>query len=92
MTRNTKKKIISIALVLFGIVALIAGIMMLQNGFGSFDDNEPRVGLYIGGIFTTIGGVFSTVGGIVVLKFDGLKKNALRLLGKIADAIEESKA
>ncbi len=91
MTKATKKKIISFALIIFGILVLIAGIIMVQTGFATFDDDEPRVGLYIGGIFTIIGGVFSTVGGIILLNFDGLKKKALRTAGKIADAVEEER-
>ncbi len=91
MTKATKKKIISFALIIFGILVLIAGIIMVQTGFATFDEDEPRVGLYIGGIFTIIGGVFSTVGGIILLNFDGLKKKALRTAGKIADAVEEER-
>ena len=91
MTKATKKKIISFALIIFGILVLIAGIIMVQTGFATFDEDEPRVGLYIGGIFTIIGGVFSTVGGIILLNFDGLKKKALRTVGKIADAVEEER-
>ncbi|MGB0629045.1 MAG: hypothetical protein ACPGN8_07210, partial [Candidatus Thalassarchaeaceae archaeon] len=55
------------------------------------DDTEPRVGLYIGGIFTIIGGAFLTVGGMIYLNFDGLKQKALRNAGKIADAIDEER-
>ncbi|MDG1845717.1 MAG: hypothetical protein P8J01_04910 [Acidimicrobiales bacterium] len=91
MTKPTKKKIISFSLIIFGILVLIAGIIMVQTGFATFDDDGPRVGLYIGGIFTIIGGVFSTVGGIVFLNFDSLKKNVLRTVGKIADAVEEER-
>ena len=74
-----------------GIIVLIAGIIMVQTGFATFEDNEPRVGLYIGGIFTIIGGVFLTVGGMIYLNFDGLKQKALRNAGKIADAIDEER-
>ena len=91
MTKTTKKKIISFLLIIFGILVLIAGIIMVQTGFATFDDNEPRVGLYIGGIFTIIGGVFLTVGGIIFLNFDGLKKKFLRTASKIADAVEEER-
>ena len=91
MTKTTKKKIISFSLIIFGILVLIAGIIMVQTGFATFDDDEPRVGLYIGGIFTIIGGVFSTVGGIVFLNFNSLKKNVLRTVGKITDAVEEER-
>ena len=91
MTKTTKKKIISFLLIIFGILVLIAGIIMVQTGFATFDDNEPRVGLYIGGIFTIIGGVFLTVGGMIFLNFDGLKKKALRTAGKIADAVEDER-
>ena len=91
MTKTTKKKIISFSLIIFGILVLITGIMMVQTGFATFDDNEPRVGIYIGGIFTIIGGVFLTVGGIIFLNFDGLKKKVLRTAGKIADAVEEER-
>ena len=75
-----------IVLIIFGLIILIAGIIMVQTGFATFEDNEPRVGLYIGGIFTIIGGVFLTFGGIIYLNFDGLKKMFLRTAGKVADA------
>ena len=91
MAKTTKTKIISLSLIISGILVLIAGISMVQTGFASFDDTEPRVGLYIGGIFTIIGGVFLTVGGIIYLNFDGLKKKFLRTVGKIADAVEEER-
>ena len=91
MTKTTKEKIIFFSLIIFGILVLIAGIIMVQTGFATFDEDEPRVGLYIGGIFTIIGGVFLTVGGIIFLNFDGLKKKALRTVGKIADAVEEER-
>ena len=91
MAKTTKKKIISFSLIIIGVLVLITGIMMVQTGFATFDDDEPRVGLYIGGIFTIIGGVFSTVGGIVFLNFNSLKKNVLRTVGKIADAVEEER-
>ena len=91
MTKTTKKKIVSFSLIILGILALIAGVVMVQTGFATFDDDEPRVGLYIGGIFTIIGGVFSTVGGIVFLNFNSLKKNVFRTVGKIADAVEEER-
>ena len=91
MTKTTKKKIISFSLIIFGILVLITGIMMVQTGFATFDDDEPRVWLYIGGIFTIIGGVFLTVGGIIYLNFDGLKQKILRTAGKVADAVEEER-
>ena len=91
MTKTTKEKIIFFSLIIFGILVLIAGIIMVQTGFATFDEDEPRVGLYIGGIFTIIGSVFLTVGGIIFLNFDGLKKKALRTVGKIADAVEEER-
>ena len=91
MAKTTKTKIISLSLIISGILVLIAGISRVQTGFASFDDTEPRVGLYIGGIFTIIGGVFLTGGGIIGLNFDGLKKKALRTAGKIADAVEEER-
>ena len=91
MTKTTKEKIIFFSLIIFGILVLIAGIIMVQTGFATFDDNEPRVGLYIGGIFTIIGGVFLTVGGIIFLNFDGLKKKILRTVGKVADAVGEER-
>ncbi len=75
MTKTTKTKIISFSLIISGILVLIAGIIMVQTGFATFEDTEPRVGLYIGGIFTIIGGVFLTVGGIIYLNFDVLKKS-----------------
>tara|TARA_B100001142_G_scaffold164414_1_gene164427 strand:+ start:620 stop:901 length:282 start_codon:yes stop_codon:yes gene_type:complete len=80
-----------IVLIIFGLIILIAGIIMVQTGFATFEDNEPRVGLYIGGIFTIIGGVFLTFGGIIYLNFDGLKKMFLRTAGKVADAYEEER-
>ena len=91
MTKTMKTKIIIAPLIISGIIVLITGIIMVQTGFATFDDNEPRVGIYIGGIFTIIGGVFLTVGGIIILNFDGLKKKFLRTAGKIADAVEEGR-
>ena len=91
MTKTTKRKIIPLLLVISGILVLIAGIIMVQTGFATFDDDEPRVGLYIGGIFTIVGGFFLTVGGIIYLNFDGLKKKFLRTAGKVADAYEEER-
>lgn len=91
MTNTTKKKIISSSLIIFGILVLIAGILMVQTGFATFDEDEPRVGLYIGGIFTIIGGVFLTAGAIIFLNFDGIKKKILRTAGKVADAVEEER-
>ena len=91
MTKTTKKKIISFSLIIFGILVLITGIMMIQTGFATFDDDEPRVWLYIGGVFTIIGGVFLTVGGMIYLNFERLKKKALSTAGKIADAVEEER-
>lgn len=91
MTKTTKKKIISFSLIIFGILVLIAGIMMVQTGFATFDDDKPRVGIYIGGIFTIIAGVFLTVGGTIYLNFERLKKKALRTAGKVADAVEEER-
>ncbi len=87
----SKLKPMIIVLIISGILVLIAGIIMVQTGFATFEDNEPRVGLYIGGIFTIIGGVFLTVGGIIYLNFDGLKKKFLRTAGKVADAYEEER-
>ena len=92
MTKTTKTKIISFSLIISGILLLIAGIIMVQTGFATFETTaEPRVGLYIGGIFTIVGGVFLTVGGIIYLNFDGLKKKFLRTAGKVADAYEEER-
>ena len=91
MAKTTKKKIISFSLIIFGVLVLITGIMMVQTGFATFDDDEPRVGIYIGGIFTIIGGVFLTIGGIIYLNFDGLKQKILRTAGKVADAVEEER-
>ena len=87
----SKLKPMIIVLIISGLIVLIAGIIMVQTGFATFEDNEPRVGLYIGGIFTIIGGVFLTVGGIIYLNFDGLKKMFLRTAGKVADAYEEER-
>ncbi|MDE0953793.1 MAG: hypothetical protein OR994_03885, partial [Candidatus Poseidoniales archaeon] len=67
----SKLKPMIIVLIISGILVLIVGIIMVQTGFATFEDTEPRVGLYIGGIFTIIGGVFLTVGGIIYLNFDG---------------------
>ena len=80
-----------IILIISGMIVLITGIVMVQTGFATFDENEPRVGLYIGGIFTIIGGVFLTVGGIIYLNFDVVKKKFLRTAGKVADAYEEER-
>ncbi|HIE63550.1 MAG TPA: hypothetical protein EYP99_03470 [Candidatus Poseidoniales archaeon] len=91
MTKTTKRKIIPLLLVISGILVLIAGIIMVQTGFATFEDTEPRVVLYIGGIFTIVGGFFLTVGGIIYLNFDGLKKKFLRTAGKVADAYEEER-
>ncbi len=91
MAKTMKTKIISFSLIISGILVLIAGIIMVQTGFATFEDNEPRVWLYIGGIFTIIGGVFSTVGGIIYLNFKDLKKTFFRTAGKVADAIEEER-
>ena len=91
MTKTTKRKIIPLSLVISGILVLIAGIIMVQTGFATFEDTEPRVGLYIGGIFTIVGGVFLTVGGTIYLNFERLKKKALSTAGKVADAVEEER-
>jgi len=87
----SKLKPMIIVLIISGILVLITGIIMVQTGFATFEDNEPRVGLYIGGIFTIIGGVFLTVGGIIYLNFDVLKKKFLRTAGKVADAYGEER-
>ena len=87
----SKQKPMIIVLIISGILVLITGIIMVQTGFATFEDNEPRVGLYIGGILTIIGGVFLTVGGIIYLNFDVLKKKFLRTAGKVADAYEEER-
>ena|GEM_PF-156468 len=93
MTKTTKKKIITFSLIICGILVLIAGIFVVQTGFATFEDEtvEPRVGLYIGGIFTIIGGVFLTIGGVIYLYFDGLKQKILRTAGKVADAVDEER-
>lgn len=80
-----------ILLIISGIFILIAGIIMVQTGYATFEDNDPRVGLYIGGIFTIIGGVFLTAGGMIYLNFDSLKKRFFRTVGKVADAYEEER-
>tara|TARA_B110000211_G_scaffold231169_1_gene292231 strand:- start:1695 stop:1892 length:198 start_codon:yes stop_codon:yes gene_type:complete len=49
MAKTTKKKIIPFSLIIFGVFVLITEIMMVQTGFATFDDDEPRVGAYIGG-------------------------------------------
>ena len=87
----SKLKPMIIVLIISGILVLITGIIMVQTGFATFEDTEPRVGLYIGGIFTIIGGVLLTVGGIIYLNFDVLKKKFLRTAGKVADAYEEER-
>ena len=94
--KTTKRKTISLLLVISGILVVIVGIGMVQTGFASFDDTEPRVteprvGLYIGGIFSIIGGVFLAIGGIVFLFFGDLKKKVIRTLGKVSDAVEEER-
>jgi uncharacterized membrane protein len=93
MTKTRKKKIITFSLIICGILVLIAGIFMVQTGFATFEDEtvEPKLGLYIGGIFTIIGGVFLTVGGMIYLNFERLKKKALSTAGKFADAVEEER-
>jgi hypothetical protein len=91
MTKTTKTNIISFSLIISGILVLIAGIIIVQTGFATFEDTEPRVGLYIGGIFTIVGGVFFLFGGIIYLNFDDLKKKFLRTAGKVADAYEEER-
>jgi hypothetical protein len=87
----TKTKNISLLLVISGILVLIVGIGMLQTGFASFtnDDTEPKVGLYIGGIFTIIGGSFLTIAGIMI--FFDFKKKLIRMFGNVANAIEEER-
>ena len=89
MTKPTKRKIISFLGVISGIIVLIAGITMVKTGFATFDDNEPRVGLYIGGIFTIIGGAFLTIAGIMI--FFDFKKKLIRMFGNVANAIEEER-
>ena len=89
MAKTTKTKIISLSLIISGILVLIAGISMVQTGFASFDDTEPRVGIYIGGIFTIIGGVFLTIAGIMI--FFDFKKKLIRMFGNVANAIEEER-
>ena len=89
MAKTTKTKIISLSLIISGILVLITGISMVQTGFVSFDDTEPRVGLYIGGIFTIIGGVFLTIAGIMI--FFDFKKKLIRMFGNVANAIEEER-
>ncbi|MGB1485476.1 MAG: hypothetical protein ACPG9E_05745 [Poseidonia sp.] len=91
MTNTTKKKIISFSLIIFGILVLITGIMMVQTGFATFDGDEPRVGLYIGGIFTIVGGSLLIIAAIIIFFFDDLKKKYIRGLSKIADAVEEER-
>lgn len=87
----SKLKPMIILLIISGILVLIAGIIMVQTGYATFEDNDPRVGLYIGGIFTIIGGVLLTAGGIIYLNFDSLKKRFFRTVGKVADAYEEER-
>tara|TARA_E500000081_G_scaffold75713_1_gene77368 strand:- start:29 stop:313 length:285 start_codon:yes stop_codon:yes gene_type:complete len=89
VAKTTKTKIISLSLIISGILVLIAGISMVQTGFTSFDDTEPRVGLYIGGIFTIIGGVILTIAGIMI--FFDFKKKLIRMFGNVANAIEEER-
>ena len=84
-------KTMIILLIISGISILIAGITMVQTGYATFEDSDPRVGLYIGGIFTIIGGVFLTAGGMIYLNFDSLKKRFFRIVGKVADAYEEER-
>ncbi|MDP7341539.1 MAG: hypothetical protein QF354_04025 [Candidatus Thalassarchaeum sp.] len=88
---DSMSKIIPYSLIISGIVMLIAGIIMVQTGFATFENTEPRVGVYIGGIFTIIGGVFLTVGGTIYLNFEGLKKKFLRTAGNVVDAYEEER-
>ncbi len=88
---DSMSKIIPYSLIISGIVILIAGIIMVQTGFATFENTEPRVGVYIGGIFTIIGGVFLTVGGTIYLNFEGLKRMFLRTAGKVVDAYDEER-
>ena len=87
----SKLKPMIILLIISGIFILIAGIIMVQTGYATFEDNDPRVGLYIGGIVTIIGGVFLTAGGMIYLNVDSMKKRFFRTVGKVADAYEEER-
>ena len=85
----SKLKPMIILLIISGIFILIAGIIMVQTGYATFEDNDPRVGLYIGGIFTIIGGVFLTIAGIMI--FFDFKMKLIRMFGNVANAIEEER-
>ena len=89
MAKTTKTKIISLSLIISGMLVIIAGASMVQTGFATLDDDEPRIALYIGGIFTIIGGAFLAIAGIMI--FFDFKKNLIRMFGNIANAIEEER-
>ena len=91
MAKTRKTKIISLLLVISGIIVVMVGIGMVQTGFAGLEDDEPTLGLYLGGIYSIIGGVFLTLGGIVFLYFGDLKKKFIRMLGKLSDAVEEER-
>jgi len=91
MTKTTKRKIISLFLVISGIVLVPVGIGMVQTGFAGLEDDEPTLGLYLGGIYSIIGGVFLTIGGIVFLYFNDLKKKLIRTIAKVSNAVEEER-
>ena len=91
MTKTRKTKIISLLLVISGIIVVVVGIDMVQTGFAGLADDEPTLGLYLGGIYSIIGGVLLIIGGIVFLYFSDLKKKLIRTLGKLSDAVEEER-
>ena len=82
-------KIISLSFIISGILVLIAGISRAQTGFASLDDTEPRVGLYIGGIFAIIGGVLLIIVGIMI--FFDFKKKLIHMFANVANSIEDER-
>jgi len=89
VAKTTKTKIISLSLIISGILVIIAGASMVQTGFASFDDNEPRIALYVVGILTITGGVALAIAGIMI--FFDFKKKLIRMFGNFANAIEEER-
>ena len=91
MSRTRKTKTISLLLVISGIIVVFVGIDMVQTGFAGLENDEPTLGLYLGGIYSIIGGVLLTIGGIIYLNLAALKKKVLRKFAQVADAIEDER-
>ena len=91
MSRTRKTKTISLLLVISGIIVVFVGIDMVQTGFAGLENDEPTLGLYLGGIYSIIGGVLLIIGGIIYLNLATLKKKVLRKFAQVADAIEDER-